>query len=168
MKEIVRLPSVNDPDANNTGSSTSEQATVLAKKPVRPQPPGLKMRFRPIGFGNGKLGNIGLSPLSADGNDEESASDEDMEDAPQQFHRPASLEQESATSSSGDESSSSSDAEMADAPPLKSKPQKSAAKEPVKAALKRKASDGGDMKAKNSSSSSATSTYRQLNTVKKK
>jgi hypothetical protein len=100
-----------------------------------------------------------------------------MEDAPQQFRRPASLEQEESSTSSHDESSSSSDAEMADAPPLKigpavdSKSKKSAAKEAVKVtsqSLKRKASEGGDIKAKNSSSSSATSTNRQLNTVKKK
>jgi hypothetical protein len=130
------------------------------------------MRFRPIGFGDGELGTIGSpSPSPADGNDTKNASDKEMEDAPQQFRRHAS------STSSDDESSSSSDAESTDAPPsksqlaVKSKLQKPATKESPQAvtqSLKRKHSEGGDMKAKNSSSNSATSSNRPLNPVKKK
>jgi hypothetical protein len=181
LQQIVQLPSVYDATAKEAASSTLAQPTVPVKKLVRQQPPGLKMRFRPIGFGNGKTGTIGSSSSSVDGSSTESASDEEMEDAPLKFRRPASLEQEeSATSSdsSDDDSSSSSDADMVDAPPLplkpaaKSKPEKSAAKESPKVAdqsLKRKHREGGNVKAKTSSSSSATSTNnRELSEMKKK
>lgn len=139
------------------------------------------MRFRPIGFGSGSTGVIGSSSSSVDESGSESSSDEEMADAPSQFHRPASLEaEESATSSDGseDHSSASSDAEMIDAPPLqsnsvsKSTSPKSAAKESPRTAdhpPKRKHSEGGDVKAKNSSSSSEASTNnRELKGIKKR
>ena len=175
----MQLPSVFDASAKEAGSSTA-RPTVPSKKPVRQQPPGLKMRFRPIGFGNGKTGTIGSSSSSADRSSTESTSDEEMEDAPAQFRRPASLELEESTTSSddpSDESPSNSDAEMADAPPLlskstiNSKAERPAAKRPSKLAnhpLKRKRSEGGDIKAKISSSSLTSAYNRQLNSVKKK
>lgn len=46
------------------------------------------MRFRPIGFGKGETGNIG------DGSSTDSASDEEMEDAPAAFRRPALEDEE--------------------------------------------------------------------------
>lgn len=180
LQQIVQLPSVYDANAKQASSSTA-RPTIPAKKPVRQQPPGLKMRFRPIGFGSGSTGTIGSSSSSTDGSGAESDSDEEMDDPPRPFRRPASFQaEESATSSDGssDDSSSSSDAEMTEAPPLPSKPagktqsEKSAAKESSKVAdhpLKRKHSEGGDIKAKNSSSSSeAYTSNRELKRLKKK
>lgn len=172
----MQLPSVFDASAKEAGSSTA-RPTVPSKKPVRQQPPGLKMRFRPIGFGNGKTGTIGSSSSSADRSSTESTSDEEMEDAPAQFRQPASLEHEESTTSSDDSKDEPSDAKMVNAPPspststVKSKAERSAAKESSKLAdhpLKRKHSEGGDMKAKPSSSSSTSAYNKQLNSVKKK
>lgn len=62
-------------------------ATVpVARKPVRKQPGGLRMRFRPIGFGEGEAGVIG----------EESEGDVEMEEAPRVFkkHRAVVMEEE--------------------------------------------------------------------------
>ena len=150
-------------------------STKAVKSSARPQPPGLRMRFRPIGFSNGKLGRIGSpSPPPASINN---TSDEEVEETPRQFYPPASLEREQPPASSDEEAYSTSDAEMANAPPskskpaTKSKPQKATAKESSRIAspsLKRKHSEGGDMKVKNSSSKSTDSTNSQLNTVKKK
>ncbi|EHL02774.1 hypothetical protein M7I_1293 [Glarea lozoyensis 74030] len=53
LRRIVSLPGVND------SGSASSKATVPAKKPVRQQPKGLKMRFLPIGFGEGDGGKLG-------------------------------------------------------------------------------------------------------------
>lgn len=106
LQQIVNLPGINDGDINATSSSN---ATVPAKKPVRKQPKGLRMRFRPIGFGSGKLGRLG-----SDSSD--SGSDEEMEDAPAVFRRPV-LEDEDAFSNS--------DEAMEDAPPVAIKPKKS-------------------------------------------
>jgi hypothetical protein len=53
LRRIVSLPGDND---SVTGSS---KATVPAKKPVRQQPKGLRMRFLPIGFGEGDGGKLG-------------------------------------------------------------------------------------------------------------
>ncbi|KAF8866152.1 hypothetical protein BDZ45DRAFT_720299 [Acephala macrosclerotiorum] len=85
LQQIVKLPGINDSGAS---VSSPSRATVPAKKPVRPQPIGLKMRFRPIGFGAGDTGNIG------DGSSTGSASDEEKEDAPAVFQRPALEDEE--------------------------------------------------------------------------
>ena len=152
VKEIVQLPTVYNASTRNCASS------------ARPQPPGLRMRFRPIGFGKGKLGHIGF-PTSADEKGTNSPSDSETADAPQRFRRPASLERDESSTSSDEESSSSSNAEMADAPPLisklanKSNPQTPAVKDSSQLAnssSKRKTSSR-DMKVKNSSSKSTSS-----------
>ncbi|KUJ14701.1 uncharacterized protein LY89DRAFT_686368 [Mollisia scopiformis] len=100
LQQTINIPGMNDADASLPLSS---RATVPATKPVRQQPTGLKMRFRPIGFGAGKMGTIGSTSgdSSADG-----ASDEEMEDAPAAFRRPVSEE---------------SDGEMEEVPPTSSK-----------------------------------------------
>ncbi|PBP20835.1 hypothetical protein BUE80_DR008455 [Diplocarpon rosae] len=57
LRQIIR-----DPTTENTS-----KATVPAKKPVRQQPKGLQMRFKPIGFGTGETGRIGsASPEISD------------------------------------------------------------------------------------------------------
>jgi hypothetical protein len=91
-------------------------ATVPAKKPIRQQPGGLKMRFLPIGFGDGETGNLGSS-------DE----DEIMDDAavfrppngPGKIKKPKS--KKAAAPSSSKEKSLPSDEEMADALPVRVK-----------------------------------------------
>ncbi|TAQ89876.1 hypothetical protein B7494_g1811 [Chlorociboria aeruginascens] len=111
LQQIVDLPSVYNADNGSVNSSISSRATIPAKKPVRPQPKGLKMRFHPIGFGSGKPGKIG-----SDSGDE-SSTDKEIQNAP--FRRPFTLDEDA---------SKSSDVEMQDAPPLfsksKSKPEK--------------------------------------------
>lgn len=68
LQQIVELPEL----------MTKEKATVpAAKKFVRQQPKGLKMRFKPIGFGDEAPGTIGT--------DEDS--DVEMEDAPRAFKK---------------------------------------------------------------------------------
>lgn len=166
----MKLPSVYDAKLKETASFTTVLPTFSTKKPIRQQPPGLKMRFRPIGFGNGATGTIGTRSSSVDGRSAESASDEESENAPFQFRRPASLEPESETSSSGsdEDSSSSSDAEMVDAPLLpaksvvKSKVERKATKESSEKAgksLKRKHSKERDIVPKSSWSTSTSFTH---------
>jgi hypothetical protein len=172
LKEVVQLPSVYNLNVRVPGS------TIPRKKPVRPQPHGLKMRFRPLGFGDGELGNIGSSPPAAFDTRTESGSDEEMEYGPQEFQRPASLDRKDSPSppeSDEPSSSSSSEAEMMGLPNLKTKSavdskfRKSVAEDSPKVAgnsLKRKHSEGLNTKAKKSSFKSEGSNNRQLNTVK--
>jgi hypothetical protein len=137
----------------DSSKAASSKATVPAKKPVRPQPKGLKMRFLPIGFGTGNPGKIGSDSNSVDGSTTESISDDDYEEeAPKAFKKPASID------SSSDESSS--DEEMTEAPPLpkptRSKLDKKGIETPTSSgSLKRKHSEGGEKKSKHSSSQSA-------------
>lgn len=72
LQQIVNLPGVHEGIAPNKDSAS--KSTVPMKRPARPQPRGLKMRFRPLGFGSGEIGNIGSSS--------ESGSDVDMDAAP--------------------------------------------------------------------------------------
>jgi hypothetical protein len=116
LQQIIKIPGINDGDASAPPSS---KATIPATKPVRQQPKGLRMRFRPIGFGTGKLGKLGSSSSSGDS----SESDEEIEDAPAVFRRPV-LEDDHA-SPTDEETSSNSDKEMEDAPAPAIKPKKS-------------------------------------------
>ncbi|TVY30911.1 hypothetical protein LHYA1_G000779 [Lachnellula hyalina] len=135
LQQIIKIPGMDD------STATSAKATVPAKKRVRPQPIGLKMRFLPIGFGTGNPGTIGSDTNSVDG----SSSDSDNEEeAPNGFRKPASI------ASSSDEES---DEEMTEAPPL---PKPKVSKAPASSApLKRKHSEGGEKKTKHSSSKPA-------------
>lgn len=62
LQQIVNLPGVHEGIASTQDSAS--KATVPFKRPARPQPKGLKMRFRPLGFGGGEVGNIGSSSES--------------------------------------------------------------------------------------------------------
>jgi hypothetical protein len=53
LRQLVNLPGISNSDA------PSSTATIPAKKPVRKQPKGLRMRFLPIGFGEGDAGKLG-------------------------------------------------------------------------------------------------------------
>jgi hypothetical protein len=68
LRRLVTLPGINDSEAPS-------KATIPAQKPVRKQPKGLRMRFLPIGFGEGDAGKLG-SESSGD-------SDIEMEEAPE-------------------------------------------------------------------------------------
>ncbi|CAD6455188.1 2a744ecb-b7f9-4ff3-bf45-b479611c3a5f [Sclerotinia trifoliorum] len=76
----------------NISKENSSQATVLAKRPVRQQPKGLKARFQPIGFASAP-GIIGSDEDESDSEErapkfqkiamsEDEISDVEMEDAP--------------------------------------------------------------------------------------
>lgn len=140
LQQIVKLPGIHD---SSSMTASLSNAAARAKKPVRQQPPGLKMRFRPIGFVDGEPGRIGSSSSSVE---EESSSDSDekMGESPVVFHRPVCL-----ASQSSDESPESSDVEMTNVP------------------LKRK--HGGEgRKSKQSSSRSPSIVDRELKRSKKK
>jgi hypothetical protein len=168
------------PGAHVSGSITasSGKATVPARKPIRQQPQGLKMRFRPIGFGGGEMGKIGSSSSSVD-----SGSDEEMEQPPAVFHRPpvsseSSEEEDSSEDSESDEDSSSSDVEMAEAPPLPIKPiakerknkiceTVSSSQDAATGLLKRKHTEKEERKSKHSSSRSSIIDGKELKRLKK-
>lgn len=66
LQQVVKIPSA---------KTKSKTATVPQKKPVRQQPEGLKMRFKPIGFGSGGTGKIGgESSSDSDSESEDDAS----------------------------------------------------------------------------------------------
>jgi hypothetical protein len=146
LQQIVKLPGIHD---SSSRTASLSNAAARAKKPVRQQPPGLKMRFRPIGFGDGEPGRIGSSSSSVE---EESSSDSDekMEESPVVFRRPVRLaSQSSDESSKSSESEGSSDVEM------------------TNVSLKRK--HGGEgRKSKHSSSRSSNIDDRELKRSKKK
>lgn len=150
LQQIVKLPAVEE--TSNSGS-----ARPLAKKPIRQQPPGLKMRFRPIGFGDGSTGKIGSSSSSLAGSSDESILD-------QNFSKPT-VDFDSA-------SDSSSDVEMTDLPPpppqmseKTSKSKNAGESSTIGGPLKRKHIEGSASKAKKNSSSQSTITtdHKQLN-----
>jgi hypothetical protein len=110
---------------NESGTSSSK-GTIPAKKPVRKQPKGLRMRFLPIGFGEGDAGELGF----------ESSEDSDLEirGAPNDLKTPMPIDtvtlskveskedskkpRETVDISSNESLSSDSHREMARAPPL--------------------------------------------------
>jgi hypothetical protein len=182
FQQIVKLSDVHEPESSNFA-----KATVPAKKPVREQPPGLKMRFQPLGFGSRNLGKIESSSSSVGAASTESGSDAEMTEAPASFRRPASIESEDSDSDENDssessesEDSSSSDQEMTEAPrlPAKSVVTPRAEKSSTKhisndgspsSSLKRTHGEGVEKKAKTSSSQSKpASGDRQLKRLKTK
>ncbi|KAF4628977.1 hypothetical protein G7Y89_g9177 [Cudoniella acicularis] len=160
LQQIVNLPGVHD-----SATPSSSKATIPEKKPVRPQPKGLKMRYVPVGFSNSKPGIIGSSS-SDEASSDESDSDEEMKDVIKEFQRPGSIE------SSDKDSTSGSDEDMTEAPPLPSKKVSSKQEKPSRKAtsngsLKRKHNDGIEKEMKNSSSRSAvTIDGKQLKRLK--
>jgi hypothetical protein len=139
----VKLPGIHD---SSSMTASSSKAAARGKRLVRQQPPGLKMRFRPMGFGDGEPGRIGSSSSSVE---EESSSDSDekMEESPVVFRRPVRLASQSSDESS--ESEGSSDVEM------------------TNVSLKRK--HGGEGRnSKHSSSRSSNIDDRELKRSKKK
>ncbi|KAG9248236.1 DNA-directed RNA polymerase I subunit RPA34.5-domain-containing protein [Calycina marina] len=127
-----------------TTAAQSTLATVPAKKPVRQQPKGLKMRYKPSGSGDSEAGKIG------------SSSEDESPAAPVRFQKRVSVSPEpsneksgsSEDSASSSDSGSDSDVEMNDATapvakPITPKPTPLAKKSaailpPTAGALKRK------------------------------
>ncbi|XMA14485.1 hypothetical protein WAI453_007276 [Rhynchosporium graminicola] len=133
------------------------RATIPAKKPIRQQPRGLKMRFHPVGFGDAQPGTIGSS-----------SSDEEMEDAPSR--EPRSVSKSKLTNYSGD---GASDEEMAESVLLPTRPHPenvtSSANAGSKKEKKRKHREDGEKKSKHSSSAKKSDIdCRELKRLKKK
>lgn len=109
LQQIVQLPTiVNGSSSPHTGPQVPSRATVPAKKPIRQQPEGLKMRFLP-------LGSFSMD-TAATSRRVNKDSDVEMSDAPAKFKQPPKFSQVEAesdtTSSDGD--SSSGDEELTD------------------------------------------------------
>lgn len=148
------------PDLADVLSTGPGKATVPAKKPVRPQPKGLKMRYQPFGSGNDGPVTIGSASTSEDEDD----SDEDMEDAPPTFKMPEKIAEDSSSEeeSEEEEESSESDEEMPDVPVVPVKPTPSS-----KSGTKRKLEDGGSKKAPSLSTPVPQPKHSQLKHSKK-
>lgn len=68
LQQQIDLPNLTIRQANqNTGSAAAADVATAAVSTVRPQPKGLRMRFKPLGFGEGKPGQIGSDTESDDG-----------------------------------------------------------------------------------------------------
>ena len=71
LKQKIDLPNLNARQASQmTGSSAAADVAQPAVSNIRPQPKGLRMRYRPPGFGPGKLGAVGSGSESAGEEDE--------------------------------------------------------------------------------------------------
>lgn len=90
LQQVVRLPHMpatpsSSKSQGSQNSHDSHDSDDEPQKPKREQPKGLRMRNRPSGFGNGKMGSIGSG----------SSEDEDVLDArtdsPPTFRRPPGL-----------------------------------------------------------------------------
>ncbi|KAG8624440.1 hypothetical protein KVT40_007507 [Elsinoe batatas] len=83
IKSKITLPSLTADQADGkSGSALAAITTFKTIDKTRPQPTGLKMRYKPPGFGSGKPGMIG----SESSDDEDS--DVEMEDAPPSAVKP--------------------------------------------------------------------------------
>ncbi|KAM3070044.1 hypothetical protein ACMFMG_003924 [Clarireedia jacksonii] len=129
---------------NDKGSS---HATVPAKRPVRKQPKGLRMRYAPVGFGLNGGSSIGYSSDEED----RSGSDLDSHGNSSKFQRPSGAED----GASGSDGASDSDVVMEDAEPSSVPAKKSKSKKAAETSaengerpLKRKNKDQGEKKKK--------------------
>ncbi|KAK6443626.1 hypothetical protein LTR95_000453 [Oleoguttula sp. CCFEE 5521] len=67
IREVVELPELSGKQASQmTGSEKAAEMKLPAISKVREQPRGLKMRYRPPGFGKGEAGRIGSESESED------------------------------------------------------------------------------------------------------
>ncbi|KAF1825209.1 uncharacterized protein K489DRAFT_377759 [Dissoconium aciculare CBS 342.82] len=76
LQAQIDLPNLSKRQADlNTGSSAAANIAQAPLSAIRPQPKGLRMRFRPPGFGSGNPGRIGVDNAEGAGKDD----DEDMD-----------------------------------------------------------------------------------------
>lgn len=68
LQQRITLPNITN---QATGSSAAGDIAQAAVSSVRPQPKGLRMRYRPPGFGAGKLGALGSGSDSASEGEQE-------------------------------------------------------------------------------------------------
>ncbi|KAF4548621.1 Hypothetical protein D9617_26g078330 [Elsinoe fawcettii] len=84
VKSQISLPNLTLQQADpKTGSAAAAPTTFKTIDKTRPQPKGLKMRYKPPGFGTGRPGMIG-----SESSEEEDDSDEEMVDAPAVSNEP--------------------------------------------------------------------------------
>jgi hypothetical protein len=171
----VQLPGVQN---SNRIALSSSKATVPARKPIRKQPEGLKMRFRPIGFGDGETGKIGSSSSSVDGSTG-GVSDEDHGRPAVRFRQPINVAsdkseaEESSEDSESDEESSHSEAPLIPTRPIvkektnKTSPIIQSSQDVTNGSLKRKQSSQGAREPKHSSSRLSSIDDRELKRLKK-
>ncbi|KAI9745974.1 MAG: hypothetical protein M1818_000655 [Claussenomyces sp. TS43310] len=110
LQQMIQLPNQLSPQVAN--AQAISKATVPAKKPIRQQPEGLQMRFRPIGVWSGKPGVVGSNASS-----EKADVEPESRRLPPLTQSESDLTQTSSDTSTNDDS----DREMVDAPVFKSK-----------------------------------------------
>ena len=72
LQQLVKLPSLQLQHSQPSHASQgSTKASVPARKPIRQQPEGLRMRFDPLGNQIGRSGKIGLNPSSDESSHDE-------------------------------------------------------------------------------------------------
>jgi hypothetical protein len=77
LQAQVDLPNLSRRQADlNTGSSAAANIAQASLSTIRPQPKGLRMRYRPPGFGTGEPGRIGVDGAKGAGEDGEDDEDE--------------------------------------------------------------------------------------------
>jgi hypothetical protein len=136
------------------------------KKAARQQPPGLKMRFRPVGFDSERMGS---SHSSDDESRTESSSDQEMPDAPIATLRKAESLSTSSENSEGEHLGSHAKTAEAIRPSklgTKSKISPGESNKVAGRSMKRKHSGDENKKLKHSSSRSAIADNRKLKRLK--
>lgn len=121
LQQKITLPNLSNLQASQlTGSNVAGNVAAAAVQCVRPQPKGLRMRYRPPGFGHGNPGRIGSG---SDGTDEE-----DQPDVSPSFQFPKALgEVGTAVQQDGDvEMVDAAEAERSAKKPKKKRKEKSA------------------------------------------
>ncbi|GAB7343466.1 hypothetical protein MBLNU457_1487t1 [Dothideomycetes sp. NU457] len=89
VQQIITLPNLSKKQANPvTGSNAAGDANRPPVRGPKPQPKGLRMRYKPPGFGSGRPGAIGSD--DSEDNDVEMA---DAGPAPRTFQMPKSVSQ---------------------------------------------------------------------------
>ena len=74
LQQKISLPDLSKRQASHlTGSAAAGDVAQAAVSTVRPQPKGLRMRYKPFGFGAGTPGMIGSDSDDADGDGRDSA-----------------------------------------------------------------------------------------------
>jgi hypothetical protein len=131
-----------------------------AKRAARQQPPGLKMRFRPVGFDTERTG----SGFSDDKSSTESSSDQEMLDTPTATLRKAGSLSTSSESSEGEDFGSH--AKTAEAMGTKSRISPGKSSKGAGRSMKRKHSGEENKKSKHSSSRSRIADNRKLKRLK--
>jgi len=91
VQQIITLPNLSKKQANPvTGSNAAADANRPPVREPKQQPKGLRMRYKPPGFGSGRPGAIG-----SDDSDDDDVEMADADAAPRTFQLPKSMSQSS-------------------------------------------------------------------------